>query len=123
MEQTTAEKETFKVGDILWDSWGYDMTINDYCKIIALSPTGKTILCRMVKKVVKDDNGLGGGRSYATDEEYGDTFRLWIRCYDGKRLYFVGKYPYCQSGLKKNGMKEGSFTLWKGGEDYFNTYD
>jgi hypothetical protein len=29
------------VGKLLHCSWGYDMTINDFCKIIEVSPTGK----------------------------------------------------------------------------------
>lgn len=37
-----------KKGDILHERWGYDMIINDYCKV--LRNTGKTIKCQMISK-------------------------------------------------------------------------
>ena len=39
------------VGKTLHTSWGYNMTINEFCKIIEVSPTGKTCKCRMVGRV------------------------------------------------------------------------
>jgi hypothetical protein len=32
-----------KVGDILYSSWGYNMTIVDFYKVIKVSPSGKSI--------------------------------------------------------------------------------
>jgi len=115
------QEQDFKVGDILYTSWGYDMTINDYCKIIKISPTRKTVLCRMVKKIVKDDNGMGEGRSKATNEEYGDVFRLYVREYNGcngDKFLFVGQYPFSNGAKRK-----GTFLLDDGKERYYNTWD
>ena len=39
-----------KVGDIFYESWGYDQTNIDFAQIVAFSPTGKTVLCRMMGK-------------------------------------------------------------------------
>lgn len=39
-------KGKVKVGDIFHASWGYDMTINDFYEVTALSPTGKTCTLR-----------------------------------------------------------------------------
>lgn len=114
--------DSFKVGDILINSWGYDMTINDYCRITELSPTKKTIKCRMLKQTIENDYGRGAGRSMPTSEEKGEPFKLFVRNYSqdnlSDRLYFVGSYPFCDGDKQK-----GSFSIWNGKPDYYNTWD
>lgn len=40
---TKSDKGLLRAGDILHESYGYDMTINEFYEVIALSPSGKTI--------------------------------------------------------------------------------
>jgi hypothetical protein len=46
------------VGKMLHTSWGYNMTINNFAKIIEVSPSGKTVVCRMLTK--EGFNGFAG---------------------------------------------------------------
>ena len=41
---------TLQKGDIFYDSWGYDQTNIDFAQVVSLSPSGKTVLCRMMGK-------------------------------------------------------------------------
>lgn len=80
------------VGKVLHTSWGYNMTINNFCKIIEVSPTGKTVVCRMLTK--EGFNGFAG-EVHAGNQTYGPKFRLKVK--DGWRegtLSFNGSYPY-----------------------------
>lgn len=83
----------FKVGDALEESWGYDQTNVDFCRITEISPTGKTVKCRRVhSKVVNRSDGAllvaptkrpiscPPTRLYVRRSRYGD--------------YFVGSYPF-----------------------------
>ena len=80
------------VGKILHTSWGYNMTINNFCKIIEVSPTEKTVVCRMVTK--EGFNGFAG-EVKAGNETYGPKFRLKHKAdgWNGKPS-FHGSYPY-----------------------------
>jgi hypothetical protein len=50
-----------KIGDILYSSWGYNMTIVDFYKVLAVSPSGKSItLQRLQSDVVDGDAGYSG---------------------------------------------------------------
>lgn len=119
-----AQKESFAVGDILHTSYGYDMTINNYCKIIKISPTRKTVICRMVKASVQGDDGRGAGTATATSEEVGNEFRLWVRYYkDNGGLRFAGKYPFCADCGDNEAKIEGWFHKWNNKPNYENTWD
>jgi len=82
-----------KVGDSLYDSWGYDQTQNDFCRVVSISATGKTLMCDMVHgKVVKR------GKGYITVAPSNNPIgcppvRLHTRRWDG-RMYFAGSYPF-----------------------------
>ena len=77
-----------QVGDIFYTSYGYDMTINNYIKVITISPTNKTVLVKMLKVDISKDDGRGEGTSNPTTEEIGEAFRLWIRIWNDK-VHFV----------------------------------
>jgi hypothetical protein len=84
------------VGKILHTSWGYDMTMNDFCKILEVSPTGKTVKCRML---TTRTNGLehaigGSGKASAGDNLVGPIFRLKVKEYNDFTS-FNGCYPFC----------------------------
>ena len=110
------ETKEIKLGDILMTSWGYGMTINDYCKV--LENTGKTLKCIMVSCHIENDNGMGNGRSLPVPElEIGEPFRIKIvKCDD--YISLVGSYPYA-----KDGKRKGYWQRWDGKSDYYNTWD
>jgi hypothetical protein len=81
------------IGKTLHTSWGYDMTINNFCQIVDVSPTGKTVTCRMVAKT--GFNGYQGNVKSGT-ETYGPKFRLKHNPegWNGEPT-FHGSYPFC----------------------------
>lgn len=53
---TKSGKGLLRVGDILHESYGYDMTINKFYEVIALSPSGKTCTIQPIHKItIKGD--------------------------------------------------------------------
>jgi hypothetical protein len=112
------EIETIRPGDILKNSWGYDMTINDYCKV--LENTGKTLKCVMIAKTVSNDDGLGHGRSVPDpDTEISTPFRLRItKRKNSPGFWYSGTYPYCKAD-----KHYGTFFKCDGIPDYYNTWD
>ena len=85
------------VGKLLHTSWGYDMTINDFCKILEVSPTGKTVKCMMVTRKVDGDpwHPCGNGKAKAGSTTYGPVFRLKVGEGWNGNPSFHGSYPYC----------------------------
>lgn len=79
-----------RVGDVFYDSWGYDQTNIDFVEVVAVSPSGKSVLCQMVGK--RDAEG----DHVVPSEKYGVKFRLLVR---GNGL--VGSYPFVQGTYPK----------------------
>jgi hypothetical protein len=105
------------VGRMLHTSWGYNMTINEFCKILEVSPTGKTVKCRMLTK-----EGFNGftGTVEAGEKMVGPEFRLKI---DGGD-YFHGSYPYIVRDTKEeSSFHMGYFGIYNGGKVYENHMD
>ena len=104
------------VGKMLRTSWGYNMTINEFCKILEVSPTGKTVVCRMLTK-----EGFNGftGTVHAGKDVYGPKFRLKV-----KGDCFNGSYPYIVRETKeRSSFHMGYFGLYDGGNVYENHMD
>jgi hypothetical protein len=105
------------IGKTLHSSWGYDMTINEFCKVLSVSPTGKTAVCRMVGK--EGFNGFQGQVS-AGNECYGPEFRLKI---DGEN-HLHGSYPYIVRDTKEaSSFHMGYFSVHGGGKVWENHMD
>lgn len=105
-----------KPGDILMTSWGYNMTINDYCKVV--ENTGKTLKCVRVSCRIENDNGLGNGRSMPVPElEISEPFRIKISKHESYTS-LVGTYPFAKGGKRK-----GYWHSWDGKPNYYNTWD
>ncbi len=98
------------IGKIFHTSWGYDMTINEYAKVIKQSP--KSILLQECYRAVSDDNGMGNGRA-TTDGELkpnGEQFRLFKKTTAyGDRWSGGGQCRY--------------WSEWDGRSSYHNTWD
>lgn len=112
------------IGKILHTSWGYDMTINDFCKIIEVSPTGKTVKCRMISRKVSGDPWSPGstGKAAAGETEYGPVFRLKVGETCGHPS-FHGSYPYCFRDEEKEWKaymgRKGYFTICSKNEEFY----
>jgi len=81
-----------KVGDVFYESWGYDQTNIDFLEVVEVSPSGKSVVCQMVGKTgVGEDHVIPSQR-------YGVKFRLLVR--EGSRSVSLrGSYPFCQSAF------------------------
>jgi hypothetical protein len=116
-----------KIGTKLHASWGYSMTLNDYCQIIEVSKTGKTVKCRMLSTKMNQGvfSGDGSGRAKAGDDLHGPIFRLKVN-----GLHFHGSYPFCgaekyaiNTKMSDCSSRMGYFTITNGEESYENHWD
>ena len=128
---TIPEIKKIKKGDILNTSWGYDMTINDYCKV--MDNTGKTIKCQMIgKKVTSQDQGTIERAIPDDSKKFCKPFRIKIAKVkksitnpQGNEAYLVGSYPFATGGESSDcdNKRQGSWRKHDGTPDYENTYD
>lgn len=117
LKKCKSKETNLLIGKVLHTSWGYDMTINEFCKIISVSPTGKTAKCRMLNK--EGFNGFQGPVSVG-NKMYGPEFRLKI----DSETSFHGSYPYCISDTKeKCSFHMGYFHIHHGGTVHENHMD
>lgn len=106
------------VGKVLHTSWGYNMTWNDFCQIIEVSPTGKTVVCRMLNTDIAEFNGFTGTVK-AGNKLHGEKFRLRVRESASWGTSFVGTY----SRYEGRGGRKGYFSLYDGSPCYENHMD
>jgi hypothetical protein len=105
-----------KSGDIFYESWGYDQTNIDFCVVEQVSPTGKTVLCRMMsQRIVKTEAFMA--EYVVPDKANGEVFRLHIRKSANGEPRLVGKYPYCRGDTRP-----GYFSKWDGKPLYQSHY-
>ena len=97
-----------KVGDIMYSSWGYSMTIVDFYKVIKVSPSGKSVTLQEMQLDVVE--GTPGYEGFAMPSNYEDKRQkpiknkrvspspegysvkinsaAWAYKWDGKKKYF-----------------------------------
>jgi hypothetical protein len=107
------DPSTPKVGDILYSSWGYSMTIVDFYKVLKVTPSGKSVsVQRLQSKTVEGHAGYEGyvmpTEHEATDR---DTFFRNKRVSPSGQGYSI-TLTSCQT----------AFT-WDGKKKYFNRMD
>ena len=107
------------VGTILHTSWGYDMTINNFCIVLDV---GKTLKCQMIgTKWIQGSQQSGEGSVVPNpNDAYGKPFRLHIRKwkdkYSGKeRTSLIGSYPYVKGSEEK---QKGYWGIHEEGKSY-----
>ena len=102
-----------KVGDILFSSWGYSMTIVGFYKVVKVSPSGKSVsVQKLENEVVEGEAGYDGYVVPSICEESGsDTF------FKNKRIT-----PYGAGYQIKVNSSEYAST-WDGRKKYFNFMD
>jgi hypothetical protein len=95
LEAQLVQFADLKPGDFFYESWGYDQTNIDFLQIIEVSPTKKTVLCRMVGKN-RVSTGLTSDDVSPDNSHLGPTlFRLRVSYFcDGATLR--GSYPFCE---------------------------
>ncbi len=128
---TIEDVKKIKNGDILNTSWGYDMTINDYCKV--MENTGKTIKCQKIGKILGPESHAGNQSSVPDkSRKVCKPFRIRIsrgkpniNDPGGKAVYLVGSYPFATEGKSADcdSKRQGSWRPWDKTPDYENTYD
>ncbi len=57
---TTTSAKSPKLHDILVCSWGYDQTNVDFYKIMAISPSGKSVTIQRINSIVTEDGFMCG---------------------------------------------------------------
>ena len=95
IEPKIAEQLPLEVGMFFYESWGYDQTNIDYLEVMEISPTRKTVLCRMVGKKTTESHAQGD--SVAPDNSYrGPTlFRMKVSAFRDS-ITLRGEYPFCE---------------------------
>lgn len=114
------KKGQLVVGDIFYESWGYEQTNIDFCKVVEISPTGKTVKCQMMsEKIVKTEEYSPMAEEVVPNEvcPKEGTFRLHVRTYRDGEVSLVGQYPYCHGDTRM-----GYFTRWEGKPLYQSHY-
>ncbi len=114
------EEMKIEKGSVLHTSWGYDMTINDFCIVLEVSPTGKSVLCQMIGSVLVDgDNMQGSVKPNINGSRFGKPFRLRVR-----ENSAVGSYPYCVKSVADadNDKRRGFFTPVKNDRTFYENH-
>jgi len=116
VKKLSNKKINIKSGDLFNTSWGYDQTQYNFLVIKSVSPTGKTVKCKMVRINIGDNIGAHDIIT-PTKEEFGNEFRLRVQEYqtpEGVVKYDLrGSYPFLRDGIIENGSRM----------DWFNPYD
>jgi hypothetical protein len=97
IEPLIAQQLPLKVGDFFYESWGYDQTNIDYLEVMEISPTRKTVMCRMVGKLRDTTEQFSTSDKVTPDNSYrGPTlFRMKVSAFrDGVTLR--GEYPFSE---------------------------
>lgn len=118
---TFAPIEKDMVGTIFHTSFGYDMTINEYVKVI--SQTEKSLVVKECYAVVKDDYGRGNGKAIAGGyKPDGKEFRIFrkVKKYTDR---YNGQEHVWESWVGTLHGSADSWSIWDGKENYHNTWD
>lgn len=102
------EKESIvKVGDIFYNSWGYDQTNIDWYQVVALTKTGKSVKVRPIAGKIKETGFMSGESTPIKGKFTGPAVT--------KRLGMHSGEPYLPS-------KYGWTSLWDGKPKYQSWY-
>lgn len=96
-----------KVGDIFYNSWGYDQTNIDWYQVVGVTPTGKSVKVRPIAGKVKE-TGFMSGESAPQKGKFTGAAKT-------KKLGIHNGEPYLAS-------KHGWTSLWDGKSKYASWY-
>lgn len=125
-EQMTVTEKTpdaVKIGDIFYESWGYDQTNIDFAQVVGLTASGKTAICRMMSQRMTESTGWMSEKVVPKDV-VGIEFRLLIRQSKtgGKEIYLRGSYPLVQRDDGYVSKRSGWFFRFDGAPVYQSHY-
>lgn len=116
IEKELVQLLDIQIGQIFYESWGYDQTNVDFLQVIEVSPTKKTVICQMIGQKRTDSYSVAPNPNY----KYGSKFRLHIKCF-GDEPRLRGSYPFCSNHNYANdptgykgAWREGSFRPYEG---------
>lgn len=104
-------KYGLKVGDILFDVWGYSMTIVEYYKVTKIISPCKVEIVEIGKNVISCDRGGGETLTPDVDNEIGEKIVKQIVA------------DRSQNGWHIKINSSISLTRWNGRPNYQNTWD
>ena len=73
-----------KVGDIFYNSWGYDQTNIDWYQVVQVSPSGKTCKIRPIAGKVKETGFMSGQTTPQKNKFTGPAKQKKIRVHGGE---------------------------------------
>lgn len=109
-----AKIEGNMIGKIFHTSWGYDMTINEYVKVI--KQTEKSLLVQECICSVTDDYGKGNGKATTDGTLVKDAKPFYIKRKDTS----YGSY---WKGSMNGNTSASLWNEWDGKANYHNTWD
>jgi len=101
------EESPVKVGDIFYNSWGYDQTNIDWYQVVALTGSGKSVKIRPIEGKIKETGFMSGESTPVKGKFKGPAVT--------KRLGMHSGEPYLPS-------KYGWTSLWDGKPKYQSWY-
>jgi len=114
IEGKTAQQLPLEPGMFFYSSWGYDQTNIDFLEVVEVSPTKKTVLCRMVGKD-RVSTGMTSDNVSPDNSYRGPTlFRLRVSAFQSS-ITLRGSYPFCEHyylrcKLAEEHRQEGKFS-------------
>lgn len=88
-------------GDVFYAIWGYDETHYDFVAVESVSASGKSVMCRMCKKVqTEEQDAAPVYRGVKPGVPYGEPFRLMVRTTKGGEVCLRGSYPFVPGGKR-----------------------
>jgi len=104
-------------GDYLYTNWGYNQTNREFAKIIEVSDTRKTAVCRRVNSRTLEGGNKRDKEIMPADEEHGETFRLHVRKSstgdEPRDKYFLtGTYPTVTRDGESVSTRNGNLYFW-----------
>jgi len=109
--KNTKASDKIKIGDIMYDSWGYSMTIVDFYQVVGFKGAKSIIVRQIADMTVSGDAGYSGTKS-AVKEGFVDEKEYVLR---------LNKYGYFTWTLQ--GRSGSSAYEWNGKPKYFNSLD
>lgn len=110
----TIEPPKEALGRILHYSWGYDMTFNEYAKIVKLNAKSAIAVPMKVMTNGGEHSHMGTGKARPIHEPNGEPFTVLFKKFkDGGHISIVG-------GKTTGGR---SWSYWNGESNYENHWD
>ena len=124
MSELVEASDTVKLGDVFYESWGYDQTNIDFAKVVGFTKSGKSAICRLMSERITSTEGLAAmAEMIVPDKEWGTTFKLRVRqgvC--SSQPCLIGSYPFVQKEGETWAKRFGYFYPWNGSPIYQSHY-